>query len=281
MERLLLQVGVEMTFLSKVIKKETLNNWSVCDVNYEALLNSDLKGADSPSALDAGGFTPLFYNDHKGSGNGSRGDANGSSSEDGGISAPDIPEGMVLVSEEDLKTQLEESYERGHEEGRLVTERGLAHVFRALRDGADSLISLRDKVLRDSEGDLLKLSRMMARKIVLKEIAQDPNILLNIVAATVSCCSDQDKITIRLSPDDHRMVMANSTMLADVVGDEGRVAFAPDDCIKLGGCLVETPTGTVDARIESQLDEVYNRCMEECGIPNESFIGVDGEEQGI
>jgi flagellar assembly protein FliH len=76
------------------------------------------------------------------------------------------------------------------------------------------------------------------------------------------------------------MVMANRHILAGVAGDDGRVTLAPDDSINLGGCLVETPAGTVDARIESQLDEVYNRCMEERGIPQESLIGAVEVEEG-
>jgi flagellar assembly protein FliH len=185
---------------------------------------------------------------------------------------------MIYISEDDLQGQLSDAYARGAEEGRQVAERGLAHVFKALRDGADTLAALREKVLRESEVDLLKLSSLVAKKIVLQEIKQDPQILANIVAATISCCSDQERITIRLSPDDYQMVMANRQIIP---GDEGRVALVPDNAVKLGGCLVETTTGTVDARIESQLDEVYNRCMEERGIPQESLIvGVD-EEQGL
>jgi flagellar assembly protein FliH len=77
------------------------------------------------------------------------------------------------------------------------------------------------------------------------------------------------------------MVMANRHILAGVSGDESRVSIASDDSIKLGGCMVETPSGTVDARIEAQLEEVYDRCMEDSGIPKETTIIVDAAEQPI
>ena len=36
-----------------------------------------------------------------------------------------------------------------------------------------------------------------------------------------------------------------------------------------GGCLVESATGTVDARIDSQLDEIYRILLEERSTPVE------------
>lgn len=268
--------------LSKVIKKENLKDWSVSDVSYGALVSSVPKAGDPHSASrDDTGFTPYFLNDQvRVLNTSSKFSPHGTHSSEGGSEA-DIPEGMLAITEEELQRQLDDAYARGAEEGRQVAERGLAHVFRALRDGADSLVSLREKVLRESEGDLLKLSRLVAKKIILQEIRQDPAILANIVAATVSCCSEQDKITVRLSPEDYKAVMANRQKVAGDAGDAGRVFLTPDDSIKLGGCLVETPTGTVDARIDSQLDEVYTRCMEEGGIPQEIMIGTENGEQVV
>ncbi|GAM09697.1 flagellar assembly protein FliH [Geobacter sp. OR-1] len=275
-----------MTSLSRVIKKGSIKGSSICNVNYEALIGAGMEEQESPPVyLEADGFKPLFFNEHLDVAEHDEEDAEateGDGATDAGISvAADIPDGMLYVAEEDLQTQLTEAYQRGVEEGRQAAERGLAHVFRALRDGADSLVSLRERVLRDSESDLLKLSSLVAKKIILQEIALDPAILGNIIAATVSCCSEQDRITIRLSPDDYRAVMANRQSFSGVLADEGRVTLAPDDSIMLGGCLVETPTGTVDARIESQLDEVFARCMEQRGIPQESLIVNSSGEQGL
>lgn len=261
--------------MSKVIKGENLKDSSVFRVNYEALVGTKKDDDEGRVYLEADGFAPLFFTDHLDtSANAEMTEAEGAEGERLGSEAVKggIPEGMVLIAEEDLHKELAEAHERGVEEGRQIAERGLAHVFRALRQGAESLVSLRERVLRESEGDLLKLSCLVAKKIILREISQDPGIIANIVAATVACCSEQDKITIRLNPGDYQKVMADRQVLSGVIEDESRVAFSPDDSIKLGGCLVDTPTGTVDARIEAQLDEVYSRCLEERGIIRETVV---------
>lgn len=267
----------EMTFLSRVIKENKLKEWSVSNLNYEALHEAPRKMDGDPPA-PPGGFTPLFYKDNldmkSGMGGGSS-EAGGPGGHPGG----DIPEGMLYIAEDELQRQLADAYLRGTEEGRQVAERGLSNVFRAIREGADSLVALREKVLRKSEGDLLKLACLVAKKIILQEIRQDQAILAKIVAATVNCCTGREKITIKLNPVDYQTVMDNQQMLAESVGDGNRVTLAPDSTVMPGGCLVETPTGTVDARIEAQLEEVFNRCMEESGIPHGATIGMENGEQ--
>jgi flagellar assembly protein FliH len=188
------------------------------------------------------------------------------------------PENVIRLSLEELDQQISEAYRRGVEEGRQVAERGLAHVFRSLREGVDSLARLREKVMRDSEVDLLGLACLIARKIILQEIRQDPRILANIVTAAVSCCSEEEKIIIRLSPGDYQSVTQNRQLFLSGRDDESRIKIVPDDQVKHGGCMVESPTGTVDARIEAQLDEVYNRCLEERGIPMEPSISLNEAE---
>lgn len=267
-----------MTFLSKVIKEKMLRDWSVSNLNYEPLSEKHPKEDQNVMPVfTADSFTPMFFNGNSGDKVNSGFAASSGSDGTAQIQqpSPEIPEGMICIEEDDLQRQLSDAYLRGTEEGRQVAERGLSNVFRAIRESADSLALLREKILKKSEGDLLKLACLVAKKIILQEIRQDPMILANIVAATVKFCSDHEKITIRLNPSDYQTVMANQQMLSDAVGDESRVSFSPDNSIMAGGCLVETPTGTVDARIDAQLEELFNRCMEESGIP---YGGLSGTE---
>ena len=266
---------------SRVIKRESLSRWSVANLNFEQLGGERSVDLRLPPQ-DAEGFTPLLFADHlEPSAHAGTEDRAGDAPVHAATTPGEIPAGMLLLTESEFQARLEEARQRGVEEGRQVAERGLAHVFRALRNGTDSLGTLREKVLRESEGDLLKLSRLVAKKIILQEVRQDPGILARIVAATVSCCAENDRITIRLSPADYEAVRSNRIKFEGVPGDADRVMLAADESISLGGCLVETPTGTVDARIEAQLDEVYSRCMEERGIPRDDSAASPEAEQRI
>lgn len=253
---------------SKIIKSARLQEVRVSNVSY-----GGLSAADEQPPVSAGTFLPLKFRENESS----AGVANAKE-----VEAP-LPEklpadpGMTMIAEDELQQKLEAAFHKGIDEGRQQTERGLANVFRSLREAIDATMRLREKVLRDSEEDLLKLAIMVARKIIQQEIRQDPQILANIVAETVSCCSDLDKITIRLNPDDCSRVSADRNFYLSGIGANTQVSLIPDEAILPGGCMVDTVTGTIDARIDVQLDEIYRKFLETRGVPDGDVAGQSEE----
>lgn len=176
------------------------------------------------------------------------------------------PPGMILIPEEELSARLEAEYNRGRQEGKDLAERGLANVFRAMRQSVTELAGLRERILRESEADLLKLSIVIARKIIQHEISTNQAILASLVAAAVSDCISLDRITIRLNPADYEVVSRDRDRYLGVISPETRVILTPDETLAPGDCVVDSVTGVIDARIETQLEEIYRRFTDEQGI---------------
>ena len=172
------------------------------------------------------------------------------------------PAGITLT-EEELNHRLHESFESGLLEGKNLAERGLLNVFKSLRTAAEDLHALREKVVRESEDDLVKLIMMVARKVILREVAQDRRILSDVVQAAISDLSARDEIIIRLNPDDYALV---TTSREDYLRKElltDRMQLKPDSSVLPGSCQVDTEMGTIDAGIDAQLDEIFRRLLEE------------------
>ena len=256
-------------FSSNVIKQEELRRLEVARVNYEQMA-APADGA--PTEPEEGGFVRLTFD--------------GEASPPSGLPLNEAPqqeeaageqitltEDMVVVAGAELQQQLEAHYKNGLEEGREQAERGLANVFKALRQSVADLDGLRDKVLRESEEDLLKLAIMIARKVIQQEVAQNPQILANIVAAAITDCGGLDRINIRLNPADYAVVAADRQGFFKNICPDTSVTMAPDETISPGGCIVDTTTGTIDAQIETQLDEIYRRFMEDRSLATESSGG--------
>ena len=244
---------------SKVIKSHRLKELTVCAFDYASLVDG------LPSAAEGGdAFIPLQVSDcHRGD------DASLSSLPALREEAPAAESFASTICEEELSRQVEEAYQRGIEEGRRQAERGLGNVFKALREGTAGITGLREKVLRESEDDLLKLAILVARKIIQQEITQDPKILSQIIGVAIGGLAEQDRITIRLNPTDYALVNANRQLYLPWTGEGAQINLTPDEAILPGGCMVDTATGTVDARIDVQLDEIYRRFMEDRGVPVE------------
>lgn len=174
----------------------------------------------------------------------------------------DEPPGLT-ISEDELNARLRESFQNGLQEGKNLAERGLVNVFRALRTASEGLHSVRDKVLRESEDELVRLIILVARKVILKEVAQDRSILSEVVRNAVAGISERDEITIRLNPDDYALVSADRGDLLNRELVTDRMRIKPDPTMLPGFCQVDTEMGTIDASIDAQLDEIYRRLLEE------------------
>lgn len=169
----------------------------------------------------------------------------------------------VTMTEEAMHNLLSESFEKGLTEGKNLAERGLVNVFRSLRTATEGVQSLREKVLRESEDDLLDLIMKVARKVILREVAMDRGILVNVVRTAIAALSERCEITIHLNPDDYILI---TTGPGDSLRNElltERMQLKSDPAVLQGSCLIDSEMGTLDAGIDGQLDEIFRRLLEE------------------
>ena len=166
------------------------------------------------------------------------------------------------IPEEEALRRIQQAHSDGAKEGSRQAEAALAKVSEALAQALLATGSLRARLLQESEEDLLKLSVLIARSIMLRELSLDPGILAGMVQGAVELASDGGEVLVRLHPDDYARV-AGRPEFATVSGEKRRVTLKGDPAVVAAGCLVETVRGNIDAGLEAQLDEIYRRLFEE------------------
>ena len=67
----------------------------------------------------------------------------------------------------------------------------------------------------------------------------------------------REKATVRISHADYERIAAEPARLQRLA-EELKVELAPDERVALGGCLIETAGGTLDARLEVQLRKLID-----------------------
>lgn len=171
--------------------------------------------------------------------------------------------GMIRISEEELQRKIQEAFEKGAEEERKQADEDLAGICSALSEAISVVSRLRERIVRESEEELLKLAFMVAKKIVRQEIKHDRQILAQLVSEALRGFPEQHDIVISLHPDDYKVISSNRELFLSGIGDDRQITLKPDEATTLGGCVVESSTGVIDARIEAQLDEIYKGLLEE------------------
>ena len=201
------------------------------------------------------GFVPLGIFDTS-----ELGDAYGGSSGDR-RDQEELP--SVTLVEEELNRRINEAFEKGLIQGKDLAERGLLNVFRSLRIASEGVHSLREKVMRESEDELVKLIMMVARKVIVREVSMDRSILYNVIKAAIADLNDRGEITIRLNPDDYILVTTSHKEFFRKELMTERMQLKSDPAVPQGFCLVDTEMGTIDAGIDAQMEEIFRRLLEE------------------
>lgn len=73
-----------------------------------------------------------------------------------------------------------------------------------------------------------------------------------VVREVIRQSKERNKLLVRLSPADHALLADRHAELADGL-NVGQVEYVADDLVELGGCVLETPSGSLDGRLEIQL----------------------------
>jgi flagellar biosynthesis/type III secretory pathway protein FliH len=182
----------------------------------------------------------------------------------GSVSSWNLPlveqEEKTLEPKENFKIRLarleKEAYEKGFEQGQrdglALEQRKLEEVRRQIEEMFVSLRDLKSKIYSESEGEILKLSMLIARKIIGEEIKTNSRIIGNTIKSAMKFLTDKRKVRIILNPDDAEEVRK---ILPDIsiVTKGGYFQLSEDKGVSRGGCILETGFGKINACIEDQL----------------------------
>jgi type III secretion protein L len=145
----------------------------------------------------------------------------------------------------DVETEADLLRENAYQEGK---GKALLEMTKILIDSRE----IRDKTLSETEQDILRLSVKLAEKIIGREIKTDKTAVVDIVANALRNAKRQDKLTIRVSQKDYSTVQEKFVELSQS-SRTSYVDIVPDPRVTLGGCIIESEVGTIDARLETQL----------------------------
>lgn len=149
---------------------------------------------------------------------------------------------------ESAKLAREEAIKKGYAEGE---SKGLSQVTEKLLH----LERLKEKFYDQAEPEVVKLVMSIAEKVIGRVASENSELIKNIVHQALEK-SIGDRITVRMNPDDYKVLIAGEHEFKDVIDRTKRLLFREDETIAKGGCVVETEVGTIDAQIETQLEAI-------------------------
>jgi len=143
----------------------------------------------------------------------------------------------------------------GREQGRREAGLGLDPVFRTLEAAVREVVGARDRALEAAEADAVSLALAVAGRIVHRHAEEDSNLVLVMVREAIRRAADRTRLTIRVHPDCLALVTASRPEWLEAMGAPGLLEVVADRRVPRGGAEVTCPSGLIDARLETQLEE--------------------------
>jgi flagellar assembly protein FliH len=165
-----------------------------------------------------------------------------------------------------LQEEIETAKAQGYEEGRMLAEQQVRAEWEARFDQVEQLhyaaLEERRRYLAESEPLIVELACSVARKIIRQELSVSSEWVVQVVRAALEEIHDAGKIEVRVHPQDYEIVQARREGLRKEVPGQSELLILPDRGVEPGGCVVHTAFGNVDARLDTQLEEVKKALQE-------------------
>jgi len=163
---------------------------------------------------------------------------------------------------EEVRTRIESNRERAKQEGfeqgyKEGFEKGLKDTEELLQQAQKTLLDAKEafnKFLTDSEPKLLALVLEIAKKIVGEALTEDPETVLKMLRQGLKALGDEKEFTVMVKPElvailegaKDELINSYNVRSLEIVGDES---------VK-NGVIIDTPHGSVDVTLESQINNI-------------------------
>jgi flagellar assembly protein FliH len=170
-------------------------------------------------------------------------------------SAPD-PAAQMAQLEAQNQQKVREAHGAGVREGEIAGRNRagaeMQPVIERLARSIQEIANLRNRLRREAEADVVQLALAIARRVIRREMAADPDALRGLVVAALEKLRGQEISRVKVHPSHVAMVksclqQALSGGLVEVISDQSR---------ELGSVIFETSRGNLDASVDSQLQEI-------------------------
>ncbi len=159
-----------------------------------------------------------------------------------------------------------EAYDLGISEGRHEAFTKFTREIEAkLSDTENLLKSLEDakkEIINFNEAHMVQLVFQVATKIARVEVERNDQAVVEILRSAITLAQDEEEITVRISPEQHEFVEELKKQSGRQFEFLKKVKFEPSPEVSIGGCIVETNYGEVDARVEQRIQSLWNVFLE-------------------
>ncbi|MCG5250710.1 flagellar assembly protein FliH [Brevibacillus agri] len=149
-----------------------------------------------------------------------------------------------------------EGHEKGFAEGKQQAYEEETQALAEARAILEQAYSSKQQIIAEAEPFLVELALEIAKKIIGQELQQNPEQVLEIAKKALRRSRVHGEITICVNHNYFHYVSEHRPQLLALLEGQAELSIYPDYTIADGGCVIRTQLGSVDARVDTQLEEI-------------------------
>jgi flagellar assembly protein FliH len=182
-------------------------------------------------------------------------------------------------NEKRLEILTQEARDKGFQEGMITGKKEVEErVYQEYKEKIGQVQELlenaykqKESIILEAEPFLLELSNAIASQIIRQELEGYPDKFVELIKQHIIRFKEKDFITICVHPMDFDYIQSQRAHLLAVVNGETEIKIVPDHSVSEKGCIIRTAYGSVDARIDTQIEEIKKVIQDARRVPEVEF----------
>lgn len=155
-----------------------------------------------------------------------------------------------------------EGHDSGFEAGKQQAYEEETSAVEQARKLLEDAFAEKKQIVAEAEPFLVELSTEIAKKVINAELQHSSEQVMEIVKKVMRRSRVHGHITVCVNHKYFDYVQEHRAQLLELLDGQAEISIFPDYTVQDGGCVIRTPLGSVDARIDTQLTEIKQALLE-------------------
>lgn len=135
----------------------------------------------------------------------------------------------------------------------------LGSVLTALQSAVEQVHAQRDRWLEESQCEAVRLGIAIAERLLRRTLDAHPDAILDLIRTALDWTARAERLRVRLHPVDTKLVESASANLSRDADCD--IEFVADETLARGDCVIDTPNGQTNARLDVVLQRLADELL--------------------
>ncbi|WP_199873059.1 FliH/SctL family protein [Inediibacterium massiliense] len=168
----------------------------------------------------------------------------------------DAHEDAKKIYEQAKEDGYKKGCEEGHSNGYIKGKEESQNFIREALQIKNEMLKTKENLVKNLEKEVIGLVIQTVEKLLNDKIESSHETIIGLIKSGLNKCAYTETLTLRVSPNDYEYVSSVKEKILCLVENIDDIIIKQDATLTKGSCIIDTISGSVDASIQTQFEQV-------------------------